>query len=73
MSHIDRPDVFERILIDIAGDLVATSERFNAREADYRANRDRALASFAAHDARERAKQEARWAMEEPLALENGR
>ena len=64
MSHIDRPGAFERSLIDLAGDLVAASASFTAREADYRANRDRALASFAAHDARERAKQEARWALE---------
>ena len=64
MSHIDRPGAFERCLNDLAGDLVAASQGFAAREADYRANRDRALGSFAAHDARERAKQEARWARE---------
>jgi len=64
MSHINRPGAFERSLIDLAGDLVAASQGFTAREADYRANRDRALASFAAHDARERASQEARWALE---------
>ena len=41
-----RQSQFERCLIDIAGDLVATAAPFAKREAEYRANRDTANVVF---------------------------
>ena len=49
MSHIDRPGAFERSLIDLAGDLVAATQGFTVREADYRAQRDRTNTMLDAH------------------------
>ena len=41
-----RQSQFERCLIDLAGELVATAAPFAKREAEYRANRDVANAAI---------------------------